>query len=104
MKNLVKIENDVYFISQRLKDIDSSYELYYNVISGCYEVHSFAQHGSSYCFKVPYNCLDERTLFFAKKTRSENRDEIIKELEQNNQRIYQKNLKEQVDLLKEALC
>ena len=102
--NLIKIENDVFFISQRLREIDPSYQLFYNPSNSAYEVHTSSQAKNSYCFKVPFDAIDERTLFFAKKTRVENRDLIIKEIEQNNQQIYQSALKEQVNLLKEAIC
>ena len=104
MRNLLKIESDNYFISNRLKEIDSSYEVYYNIATASYEVHSSEQQKSSYCFRVPYNQLDERTLFYAKKTRSENRDKIIKEIERSNELLYEKNVKEQASLLKEILC
>ncbi len=104
MKNLIKIDCDNFFISERLKFIDSSYVIYYNLSDQCYEVHSIEQYKNSYCFKVPYRELDERTLFFAKKTRSENRYKLIKEIEENNRLLYEKNIKNQVNLLKEAIC
>ncbi len=103
MKNLIKIENDVFFIAVRLKSIDKSYEVYYNVNNNSFEVHSNAQK-NSYCFKVPYDVLDERTLDYALKTRIANRDKILREIEINNELLYQKNIKNQVNLLKEALC
>lgn len=104
MKNLIKIESDCYFICQRLKEVDKSYEVYYNRSQDCYEVHSKEQYKSTYCFKVPYKVLDERTIDYAIKTRSENRDKLIAEIERDNQLLEQRNLKNQVNLLKEALC
>ena len=104
MRRLLRLESDVFFITERLKEIDQSYEVYYNLETLSFEVHSSLQPHNSYCFKVPYDCLDERTLFYALKTRSENRDLLIKEIEKNNQYIYEKNIKNQVSLLKEALC
>ena len=104
MRNLIKIESDNYFIVNRLKEIDKSYEVFFNLITSSYEVHSNEQQKSSYCFKVPYGELDERTLFYARKTRSENRDKIIKEIEKSNELLYEKNVKEQASLLKEILC
>lgn len=104
MRHLVKIENDVFFICQRLKKIDSSYMVYYNLSDGFYEVHSSAQVKNSYCFKVPYSQLDERTLDYAIKTRAENRDKLLEEIESNNRMINERNIKNQVNLLKEALC
>ena len=104
MKHLIKIENDVYFICQRLKEIDESYEVYYNLLTKSYEVHSNAQIKNSYCFKVPFDVLDERTLWHARKTSIENRDKIIAEIEKENYLLEQKNIKKQVEMLKEALC
>ncbi len=99
----IEIENDVYYISSRLKEIDREYRLRYNLRRSCYEVHCLDQK-DSYCFTVPFDQLDERTLLFALKTRRENRDKIIKEIEKNNEDVYNKQIKEQVKLLKEAIC
>lgn len=104
MKNLIKIEGDAYFICERLKEIDSSYEVYYNLATRSFEVHSNEQIKNSYCFKVPFNVLDERTIVYAKRTRIENRDKIIAEIEKENLLLEQKNIKNQVEMLKEALC
>lgn len=104
MRNLVLIENDNYFICQRLKEIDDSYFVVYNLNRECYEVHSKEQIKNSYCFTISFSQLDERTILQALKTRSENRDKLIEEIEKNNQLIYEKNIKNQVNMLKEALC
>ncbi len=103
MQNLKPINVDTFFICERLKEIDPSYQVYLNN-QGKYEVHSNAQLKSSYCFTVPYSQLDGRTLQYALKTASIRRDEIIKEIERNNQLLYEKEIKNQVNLLKEALC
>ncbi len=104
MKNLIKVENDVFYIARRLKNVDPSYEVYFNLTTKCFEVHSTEQEKNSYCFKVPYNILDERTIDYALKTRSENRDKLLMEIELNNKIIEERNIKNQVNLLKEALC
>ena len=104
MKNLILIENDTYFISQRLKEIDSSYRIYFNLSNKCYEVHSVEQVKDSYCFKIPFDTLDERTIHHARRTRIENRDKIIAEIDRENLLLEQKNIKKQVELLKESLC
>ena len=104
MENLIKIENDCFDICSRLKEIDSSYLVYFNLKRNCYEVHSKSQAKSSYCFAIPYENLDERTLDYAQKTRSENKDKIIKEIEEHNRRVEERNLKMQVNALKELIC
>lgn len=104
MKNLIRVESDCFDIAKRLKQIDKSYEIYYNLTRKCFEVHSYLQTKSSYCFTIPYDKLDERTLDYAYKTLSSNRDNLIKEIEENNARIEKKNLKKQVDAIKEIIC
>lgn len=102
MINYCEIKDDVYFVAQRLKEIDKSYYIIFNLSKKCYEVHSSEQK-DSYCFTIPYTQLDERTLHFALKTRRENQDKIIKEIEKNNEDLYNKQLKNQIKLLKEAI-
>ena len=104
LKNLVRVENDCFDIAKRLKQIDKSYEIYYNLTRKCFEVHSFLQIKSSYCFSIPYENLDERTLDYAYKTLSSNRDNLIREIEENNTRVEKKNLRKQVDAIKEIIC
>lgn len=99
----LKIEDDVYYISNRLKEIDEKYVILYNLDKKVYEVHISGER-DSYCFTVPYSELDERTLFYALKSASSRRDEIIKEIEENNQKLYEKSIKDQVKKIKEALC
>lgn len=103
MKKLIKIESDVFFIVERIKQIDCSYEIYYNLHDKCYEVHSNEQRGTSYCFKVPYDVLDERVLWYTMRTRVENRDKILQEIEKDNLLLYEKKMKENVEILREIL-
>lgn len=103
MVNYQEIKDDVYYICDRLKEIDESYYVLYNLSKNCYEVHSSLQK-NSYCFVVPFDELDERTLAFARRTRSDRRDKLIEEIEKNNEEVYKKQIKQQVNLLKEAIC
>ena len=102
MKNYIEIKDDVYYICQRLKEIDESYFLLYNLTRHCYEVHSSLQK-DSFCFTVPFQQLDERTIQFARRTRRERQDKIIEEIEKSNVDLYKRQLKEQVKMLKEAI-
>ena len=104
MKNLLKIEKDCYFIVERIKEVDPSYEIYYNLMASCFEVHSNAQARDSYCFRIPYPELDSRTIDLAYKTRVANLDALIKEMDKNNDILYEKEVKKQVNMLKEAIC
>ena len=64
------VTDDLYFIASRLKEIDDTYRVVYNVRRGRYEVHSDAQKGNTLCFVVPYPVLDARTLNYAARTRN----------------------------------
>lgn len=68
--HLKVVENDLYFIASRLKEIDPTYFVVYNVRRGGYEVHSNGQRGNTLCFVVPYPELDARTIEYAKRTRN----------------------------------
>lgn len=103
MKNLLIIENDSYFIAQRLKEIDEDYFIVFNLIRKKYEVHIRGQQGNSYGFTIPYDTLDERTVLFALKTRVQNQDKIIEEIERENEENYNRLLKQQINLMKEII-
>ena len=103
LKNYLEIKDDVYYICDRLKEIDDSYIVLFNLDNLRYEIHSKGQK-SSYCFTVPFDSLDERTLSYALRTRCERRDKIIEEIEKSNEELYKKQIKQQVNLLREAIC
>ena len=65
------IENDLCNIVKRLRLIDPSYFVVYNKRSGRYEVHSTDNVGATFCFIVPYDELDARTLTYCRETRVE---------------------------------
>ncbi len=66
----VRITDDVYFISSRLKEIDETYYVVYDTDRRRYEVRSDGQRGDSLCFVVPYPALDARTVEYARRTRN----------------------------------
>jgi hypothetical protein len=103
MKNQTVIYDDNFFITQRLKDIDESYFVVYNFDKQKYEVHSDAQKGGTYCFTVPFNSLDARTLTYAKKTRVNRRKEIIDEIDRENELREKRLRRDAVDRIKEVL-
>ena len=81
---LVKLYSDVFDISQRVKNIDSGYYILFNTSNKKFEVHNSNQVGSSYCLTLPFKELDERTLNFINKTKSNNIEKILKEIENEN--------------------
>jgi hypothetical protein len=96
----IEIKQDVFDITKRLKEIDESYFVVFNLNRNKFELHSSQQHPSSYCLTFPFNTLDERAITLANKTRKENKDKLIKEMEEENQRLL-KTMEKQA--LKEIL-
>ncbi len=78
-----KIENDLFLIADRLREVDSSYVLYFNQKLKRYEIFS----NGALQIVVPFKNLDERTVVHARKTRVENREKLIREIEEYNQKI-----------------
>ena len=97
MKSLVKIEKDLFSIADRLKEIDGRYEVYRNTVAHRFEVYV----ERALQFVVPFQKLDARTLEFARKTRIERAEKIIKEMDEINARIEKQKEKE---ILENALC
>lgn len=81
---ILKLNSDVFNISQRVKIIDKDYYVAYNTSSKKFEIHNSNQIGSSYCLTLPFKQLDERTLFYINKTKSSNIENILKEIENDN--------------------
>lgn len=102
-KDFLFIDSDSLFITDRLKEVDPSYRVVFSLKKKKFEVHSILQ-SSTYCFTLPYSSLDERAVNYARKTRSENADKLIKEIDRANEELYRKMLKEEINKLKEALC
>ena len=84
---LYEILNDVFFISDRIKEIDENYKIYFNSEKNKFEIHNIGQIGDSYCLTVPFQYLDGRTLEFVRKTLSINGEKIIEEIDRNNKKI-----------------
>ena len=99
----IKVFSDNFFITSRLKEIDRSYFILYDTNSQKFEVHSSGQFGNSYCLTLPFDVLDERAVDHVLKTRVQNKDEILKELDRQNDLLEKKAIKEQINKIEEAL-
>ena len=80
----IKLKHDVYNISTRIKSIDKGYYVVFNTITQKFEIHNSYQLGSTYCLTLPYLELDERVLKYVCKTKSENIEKILEQIENNN--------------------
>lgn len=96
------VEDNVYDIPQRLREIDPSYFVVYNSTADKFEVHSSENIGSSYCFTVPYDELDYRTIEYARKTSIKlHGTELIDKIFDDNEKEEEKKKKEYKEDLKD---
>ena len=98
---LIELKTDALNIVDRLKEIDKSYYLVFNTITGKYEVHSNNQIGCSYCLTCPHAALDERLVELTKKTRRENLSELLRQIDIENEKLEKQNIQNQKMLLEE---
>lgn len=80
---LQKISHDLFVIAKRLKSIDRRYELFFNRKKNRYEIYA----NGAMQMALPFERLDARTLTYARKTRLENLEKIIAEIEEENARL-----------------
>ncbi len=80
---LQKIECDLFGIAKRLKSIDRRCELFFNRKKNRYEIYA----NGAMQMALPFERLDARTLTYARKTRLENLEKIIAEIEEENARL-----------------
>ncbi len=87
MNKTFEIYSDCQDIIKRLKEIDKDYFVVYNLSRKTFELHNHSQKEGTFCLTLPFECLDERTLDLTRRTQSEKRDELIKELDRENERL-----------------
>ena len=90
---LYEILNDVFFISDRIKEIDENYKIYFNSEKNKFEIHNIGQIGDSYCLAVPFQYLDLGAIDLVKKTLSINGEKLLEEIDLNNKKISEINEK-----------
>jgi len=76
---LQPIENDVFCIAQRLRELNPEYRVLYN--------DRFEVHTNGLEFVVPFDTLDERTIEHAYKTRIENFDDLKSKMDFDNDKL-----------------
>lgn len=106
MENFVEIKNDLFNIASRLKQIDKHYILVRNLIKKRFELW--------YDACIPHlelvfknNKIDSRMIDFVNETRIQNLDKIIKQMDEMNEKIKEKEISkakdECVDKLSEVI-
>lgn len=91
LQSLIKI-NDIYYISEQLKNINKNYELFLNINTNKFEVHDTSKPNS---FVVSYNKYPDQNLIIKLiKSLSISSQEIFNQIEKHNHELHEKqNLK-----------
>jgi len=96
----IHIKSNVFNIPERLKEIDKSYFVLYDNISGKYEVHSTEnKDGNTFCLTLPFNELDSRAIEHVRKTRVENSKKLWEEMKRNNEKLEIEKAKKYADYI-----
>lgn len=92
MDALVRIENDVFDIGARLKEIDGGYYPVYNLTKKRYEIHHSGMKNTLQVV-LPYDGLDARAIQKVRETRIEYAEAKLREIDRENEkrRIEQEN-------------
>lgn len=77
---LVKIAEDALNVADRIREIDEGYEIYYNRAKNRFEIYKKGERQAV----LPFDELDERTVTYLRKTRIENAEELIEEIDSEN--------------------
>ena len=96
MDRLVHIRGDVYDVADRLKEIDDGYYPVYNLTKHRYEIHH-ARQKPTLCVVLPYDSLDCRAIDRVLRTRVENVEKFIREMDSQNEKITQDMENRQID-------
>lgn len=103
---LTELTTNVYFIPERLREIDPDYFVVRNHRKKCFEIHHRSQPHTTYCLTVPYEELDQRALALVRKTAVSNLDKLLTEMDKHNQKLEDKTVElpeESAEKTKEVL-
>lgn len=92
MEGLEIIKNDLFNIANRLKEIDKNYFLVRNKIKKRFELwYNMAFPKRELIFKTKQ--IDSRMIDYVNETRIQNIDKIIKEMDKENEKLKEKEIK-----------
>ena len=90
------IEDDLFGVCRRLKSIDDGYFVFLNYKTGKFEVHN-SKDTRTLCLVLPYDTLDERTVRHVLYTRAERVERIVAQMERENRRLQERELRAEMD-------
>lgn len=99
----IQVVSDPFDITNRIREIEDEYFILYNRYEKRFEVHSTAQPiRQTYCFTVPFDTLDNRTLEYCRETNIAMRgDKIEQEIEERNSKISESNNRANTNLMQD---
>lgn len=104
-KNYLMKVNDIYGISRRIREVNSSYCLFLNLLTKKYEVHDLSNHFNSLCLTLEPHELNSTLIRKLHISKRENMKNYFIQIEENNKKIEaqqkQKLLNQTSDLTKE---
>ncbi len=102
MKNQILLNGDPCDICSRIKEIDENYFITFNLLENRFEVHS-CEGGDTLCLCLPYGQLDERTLDKTRRTRKENADKMIEQMDRENELLRQRLKTQAIEQIREVI-
>ncbi len=87
----IKINDNVFDVISRLKQINNSFYVVYNLSTKKFELHSSNYGSLSYILTFPYNSLDGRVINYTLKNIYQN-DNSIEKIDKHNEKIKLKML------------
>jgi hypothetical protein len=101
MKDFLVPAGDVFGIEKRIREVDDGYRIFYNKKLNRFEIHNLNQKSNdTLALVVPFDSIDSRIVPWVRKTRAENVNSIIKKIEEDNNKLLEKQQKSQAEVAK----
>lgn len=99
-KTFLEEYHDIFDICNRIKEIDSTYKLFFNRKEKRFEVYKTGDR-ESLAVVVPFDQIDERLVTHLKKTKVSRLEKLLKEIEDENKLLEEKMIKK---IVNEKMC
>jgi len=104
MKEYLVEFGDVFQIERRLQEIDKGYKIYFNKKLKRFEVHNLNNKGvDTLAVVCPFECVDCRLIKLVRKTRVENVSSLLKQIDDENEKLIEKKERETKEVKAESV-
>ena len=100
---LIKINNDCFEISRRLREIEPNYFIVFNTLTQKFEVHNSGQYLNTFCLTIDGE-IDCRVIEKVLKTRAQNIEKLLREIEEHNEKLENDKTRKTKDELHARSC